>query len=220
MTPPTDMTPRSPRPRVARWLAGAGVVVVLGTGAVLYGMQGAGKEGPAACAGTLARGARLAPLVRGEVAALSLDRPPRLLSAAVFQDKDGTPRTLADFRGRTVLLNLWATWCVPCRKEMPALDRLQAQQGSKDFAVVAVNVDTAKLDRPRQFLADANITALPFYADPAGTLFPTLRRDAGVMGLPTTFLIDKNGCTLGTVAGSAEWDSPEAQALIAAAGAS
>ncbi len=87
-------------------------------------------------------------------------------STVSFNGPDGKKLTLADFKGHNVLLNLWATWCVPCRSEMPALDRLQAKLGGSDFEVVAVNIDTSRLDRPKAFLNDAGVKNLGFYADP------------------------------------------------------
>jgi thiol-disulfide isomerase/thioredoxin len=122
--------------------------------------------------------------------------------------------TLADFRGRAVLLNLWATWCVPCRAEIPALDRLQAAKGGQDFEVVAVNVDTARLERRAAFLDSVGVKALTRYADPSGDVFETLRRDGKALGLPVTLVIDKDGCEVGAIEGGAKWDSAEAQALV------
>ena len=103
------------------------------------------------------RAARLAPLAQGDIAALAVDKTPRPAIPIAFNGPDGRKLTLADFRGRALVLNLWATWCVPCRAEMPALDRLQAKAGAKDFEVVAVNVDTARLDRPKAFLDEIGV---------------------------------------------------------------
>ncbi len=97
---------------------------------------------------------RMAPLVRGEVAAVAVATAPKTLPALSFQDGTGATKTLADWRGRTVLLNLWATWCVPCRKEMPALDSLQDKLGGPDFEVVSVNIDTRNLDKPPAWLKE------------------------------------------------------------------
>ncbi len=218
MTEPTEPTPApAPRSRGIRIGVALGVAVLIGAGAVVYGKGQAGKESDAACAASAATVARLRPLVQGEVAALNLAATPRPFENITFDTGDGTPKALADFRGRTVLLNLWATWCVPCRKEMPALDRLQGAAAGPAFQVVAVNTDTAKLDRPKQFFTDTGIRNLPFYADPTAKVFGVLRSTAGVLGLPTTFLIDRNGCTLGTMAGPADWSSDDARRLIAAA---
>ncbi len=125
--------------------------------------------------------------------------------------------TLESLKGKTLLVNLWATWCVPCRKEMPALDTLEGKLGGPDFQVVAINVDTARLDRPKTFLHDAGIEHLASFADPSGNVLQELKGDGQLLGLPTTLLIDKGGCELGTMAGPAEWASPEAEQLVTAA---
>jgi thiol-disulfide isomerase/thioredoxin len=135
-----------------------------------------------------------------------------------FAGPDGAATSLADFKGRTVLLNLWATWCIPCRLEMPALDRVQGKLGSKDFAVVAVNVDTARLDRPKAFLEGVGATNLTLYTDDKAEIVQSLKQAGKVLGLPTTILVGKDGCELGTLAGPAQWDSQDALALLSAIG--
>ena len=218
MSDPSAPEPaRAPRLRLVRVLVAAGLVLMVGAGAVLYGLGRPGKEAASMCKASTATVARLDPLVRGEVAAMNLSRAPKPLDRVAFESGDGVPKTLADFHGRTVLLNLWATWCVPCRKEMPALDRLQAGAGGTGFQVVAINVDNGAPDRAKTFLAGLGTAALPFYADPTGKLLPALYQQAAVVGLPTTFLIDGNGCVLGTMAGPADWSSDDARRLVSAA---
>ena len=168
---------------------------------------------PAAAA---ARSAALAPLAHGDIAALNVERAPKLAPTIVFEGPGGAKLSLADFRGKALLLNLWATWCVPCRAEMPALDRLQQSAGSADFQVVAVNVDTARLDRPAAFLDQIGVKALTRYADPSGDSFETLRLAGKALGLPTSLIIDKDGCELGVVAGPVDWDAADARATIKA----
>jgi thiol-disulfide isomerase/thioredoxin len=158
--------------------------------------------------------ARLKPLVHGEIAALTLAPRPKPLPELGFATAEGTKASLADFKGRTVLLNLWATWCVPCRQEMPALDRLQGILGGKDFSVVAVNIDTAKLDRPRAFWEEIGIKNLTLYTDNKAGVFETLKQTGKVIGLPATILVAKDGCEIGTMAGPAQWDSEDALALL------
>lgn len=187
---------------------------------VLYGMKPpGGKEGAltSACPGAAEKAARLKPLVHGEIAALSLASEPKPLPNLSFDSPDGTKVSLADFKGRAVLFNLWATWCVPCRQEMPALDRLQGLLGSKDFTVVAVNIDTTRLDRPKAFLDEIGVKNLKFYADSTAGTFQGLKQTGKVLGLPTTILIDKQGCEIGTLAGPAQWDSQDAVTLLTAA---
>ena len=186
---------------------------------LLYGIYaGGGKETASPeCAPAAAILARLAPLVRGEVAALALTKTPRLATPLAFTGPDGAPRTLADFRGRTILLNLWATWCVPCREEMPSLDRLQARLGGSAFEVVAVDIDTVRLERRQAFLKEAGVKHLAFYADPAADVFQVLKKAGKVVGLPTTLLVDPSGCELGVMPGPADWSSPDAIRMLGAA---
>lgn len=214
-----DLSPLPPPRRLPWWrvLLPAGLVGLAAAMGVVYAMRGIGKDVPLACQGATAAVVRMDPFVHGEVAALNLARPTRLMPALAFDGPDGRPTTLAAFKGRTVLLNLWATWCVPCRQEMPALDRLQGKLGGSDFQVVAVNVDQGHLDRPKTFLQETGVANLPFYADPTFDVFQVLHKDGAALGLPTTLLVDPNGCALGAMAGAAAWDSPEAERLIAAA---
>lgn len=196
-----------------------GCVVGVAAGlAAVYGI-GAMQRNPAdaSCkpAAELAR--RLAPLARGEVAAVGIASEPKRLPELTFTGADGKPRTLADFQGKTILLNLWATWCVPCRKEMPALDALQAKLGGDRFEVVAVNIDTRNLDKPKTWLQEVGITKLGYYADPSAKVFQDLKAIGKAFGMPTTLLIDPQGCELGALAGPAEWASEDAIKLIEAA---
>ncbi|MGV8840765.1 MAG: TlpA family protein disulfide reductase [Bauldia sp.] len=158
----------------------------------------------------------LAPFAAGDLAAFRVNTQPISLAALDFQREDGTAVSIADFAGRTILLNLWATWCVPCRAEMPALDRLQQQRGGDDFAVVAVSLDNSTADLPRGFLAEIGV-GLDLYVDPRLALLDDIRRIGAFGGLPTTILIDPAGCQLGILEGPAEWDSPAAIGLINAA---
>src|ERR1700712_912619 len=183
----------------------------------LYEMEHPGRK-KVAFTGSCAR-SRLAadkadPLVHGEVAALSLTQDENQLSDIAFDGPDGLKTTVGAFKGKTILLNLWATWCVPCRQEMPALAKLQTTLGSKDFSVVAINIDTVRLDKPKNFLKEIGATSLPFYADNTADILQQLKRNQKILGLPTTILIGKDGCEIGTMGGAAEWDSPDAQALI------
>lgn len=189
------------------------IAVVYGT--TRHGGKEPGDQGPCGPAAGLA--ASIAPLAKGEIAALTVAKAPRSATELAFLTADGRPVALSDFRGRTILLNLWATWCLPCRAEMPALDRLQAKFGGPGFEVVAINIDTARLDRRQAFLNEAGVKSLAFYADPKADVFQTLKRVGKVVGLPTTILIDSRGCEIGSMAGPAEWDSPDAFRLIEAA---
>jgi len=205
-------------PRRRRFLIPVlGALAVVVAGAVLYGtVAPAGKAASDCPAGSAKLAARLAPLAKGELAALQVESEPRRAIDIAFERDDGGKLTLADFKGRAVLLNLWATWCVPCREEMPTLDRLEAAKGGSGFEVVAVNVDTARLERRAAFLDKVGVKSLKRYSDSSGDAFETLRKDGKALGLPVTLVIDKDGCELGAVEGGAKWDSAEAQALVAA----
>jgi thiol-disulfide isomerase/thioredoxin len=127
-----------------------------------------------------------------------------------FEDAAGRTRTLADFRGKIVLLNIWATWCAPCREEMPALDRLQAQMGGERFQVVALSVDQQGAPIVRKFYGEVGIKALPLYIDPSAQA--AFKLDAA--GLPATLLVDRAGREIGRHLGAVKWDSPEVLAQL------
>jgi thiol-disulfide isomerase/thioredoxin len=185
--------------------------------ATLTGNPGgvAAKDG--ACRPAVELAQKLAPLARGEVAAVNVAGKPLKLPDLAFQDAAGKPLTLEHWRGRTVLLNLWATWCIPCRKEMPALDALQTRLGGPGFEVLAINIDTRDPDKPQTWLKEVGISKLGYYADPAAKTFQDLKEVGRAFGMPTTLLIDPNGCEIGTIAGPAEWASDDAVKLIQAA---
>ena len=205
--------------RNRRWrlAGGAGALAAIAAVAVLYGMGAPGGKAADLCpTAAAARSAALAPLAKGDIAALAVERAPKFAPAIAFEGPDGRKLSLADFHGEALLLNLWATWCVPCRAEMPALDRLQASAGGPSFEVAAVNVDTARLDRPGAFLDQIGVKTLRRYSDSSGDAFETLRLAGKALGLPTTLLIDAEGCELGVVAGPIDWDSPDARNVVAA----
>lgn len=215
----TDLPETTPSTKRRRGMIALGVLMGVAAGlAAVYGI-GAMQRNPTdpACRAAGELTARLAPLARGEVAALNIASSPSRLPDLAFNDPSGQPVKLADFHGRTVLLNLWATWCVPCRKEMPALDALQAKLGGDKFQVVAVNIDTRNLDKPKAWLEDVGIGQLGYYADPSAKVFQDLKAVGKAVGMPTTLLIDPNGCELGVLAGPAEWGSDDAIKLIEAA---
>ncbi len=176
--------------------------------------QGGKKEHSAACEAARAT-ARIADgTAKGEVAAFAAAKDPEPMPALAFNGPDGKPTTLEAFKGKVALVNIWATWCAPCRAEMPALDRLQQAAGSDKFEIVAINVDTSRLDRPKAFFEEIGVKNLKFYADPKGDVFFGLRQNGGLLGLPTSYLIDAQGCEIGRLSGPAAWDSPEALALV------
>jgi thiol-disulfide isomerase/thioredoxin len=154
-----------------------------------------------------------ATLKLSKLAAFVTKKQPEPLPDITFNDSSGGERKLSDFKGRTILLNLWATWCAPCREEMPALNRLQEQLGSDTFEVVALSLDRQGAAASQKFLDEVNAKALKLYVDATAKQGVALK----IVGMPTTILINADGLEVGRLAGPAEWDSDEAKQLIAAA---
>jgi thiol-disulfide isomerase/thioredoxin len=212
----------SPRPAATRRIPIAIGAVLIGAVigfAGIYGFGGLKRNagGDTACRPAVDLARKLAPLAQGEVAALTMATSPLRLPDLAFEDAEGKPRKLSDWRGRTVLVNLWATWCVPCRREMPALDSLQTKLGGPNFEVVAVNIDTRDPEKPKNFLKDAHLTRLDFFSDPKAKVFQELKAVGRALGMPTSVLVDGQGCEIATIAGPAEWSSDDAVKLITAA---
>jgi thiol-disulfide isomerase/thioredoxin len=185
------------------------ILIVLGLVALgLYWLTGGtGKiEQPIA-----ANTSTLKAYAKGEMAAFLVHAPAKPIATFTFQDETGASKTLADFKGRVVLLNLWATWCAPCRKEMPSLSQLQKDLGSKDFEVVALSLDIKGLAASSAFLKEVGADNLKTYSDATSKALGTLQ----ALGLPATILIDREGMEVGRLLGPAEWASEEAKALIA-----
>ncbi|WP_376803621.1 thiol:disulfide interchange protein TlpA [Candidatus Raskinella chloraquaticus] len=184
----------------------------------VYGISGLSGNSPAAgeCALATANAETLAPLAIGDVAAFRVEKKPVIAPDFTFRDGEGNERRVADFKGRTILLNLWAIWCAPCRHEMPALDALQANLGSKAFEVVAVSIDLGSPEKPRQFLSEIGAKSLAFYHDPTGKAFFTLRAAGRAIGMPATLIINAEGCVAGHMLGAANWSSNDAVKLILA----
>jgi thiol-disulfide isomerase/thioredoxin len=130
---------------------------------------------------------------------------PTVVPEVHFQDKEGKTRALAEFRGKVVLVNIWATWCGPCREEMPTLDRLQAQLGGPDFEVVALSIDRGGFDVIAKFFAEVGVKHLAMYLDSNMEAASAL----STVGLPTSLLIDRDGTEIGRLIGPATWDAPE-----------
>jgi len=216
--------PDQPSPRLAATrripiAIGAVLVGALIGFAGVYGLGGLkrGGSGDSSCAGAVELARKIGPLAHGEVAALTMATSPLKLPDLAFEDADGKPRKLSEWRGKIVLVNLWATWCVPCRKEMPALDSLQTKLGGKDFEVVAINIDTRDPEKPKNFLKEANLTRLAYFTDTKAKVFQDLKNIGKALGMPTSVLVDGQGCEIANLAGPAEWASDDAIALIKAA---
>jgi len=176
-------------------IIGAAIVLGAVVAAVLYQRgRWSSTEGPVA-------------IVPGSAAPSSFAwlSEPRPVPSLHFVDGGGQAATLADFHGRAILLNIWATWCVPCRREMPTLDRLQAKLGSRDFEVIALSVDRGGIPAVQAFFREIKVQALRIYVDPSSDATGAL----GLTGLPTTLLVDATGRETGRKIGPASWDSPE-----------
>ena len=191
-----------------RWLIAVGGVLALL--AALYGSsEGLGNLGGKA----LASAADLKSLAKGPIAAFlpaaTLGEPLSL----TFVDRTGKKRALSEWKGKVVLLNVWATWCAPCRKEMPALDQLKSDLGGPAFDVLAISTDRGGPDKAAAFFDENKVTKLEVLNDNKAAFAQALR----VIGMPTTLLIDKEGREIGRLIGPAEWASPEGKALIGAA---
>jgi thiol-disulfide isomerase/thioredoxin len=200
-------------PRRTLIVALVGLLIAAG-GAALYWRASYRNVDEAACGNW--QGAPVDALAKGEVAGVQVARMPRPAPPLTFQAADGAPLTLADFGGKVTLLNLWATWCVPCRKEMPALDALQAKLGGPEFQVVAVNMDSRDPEKPREWLKANRIENLTYYADPQGKVFQALRAADRANGLPTTLVVNRKGCVVASLEGPAEWASEDGLALMRA----
>ena len=180
---------------------------------------GASTADAAACAAKADRARTVAAAATGQVAALMAAEPPQSVKGFAFDGPDGKKMTIADFKdgngaGRTLLVNLWATWCAPCRAEMPALDALQREMGGDRFEVVAVNVDTGSDEKPKKFLEEIGVKSLGFYRDASMGLFNEAKQRGLALGLPVTLLVDGEGCLIGHMNGPAEWAGADARKLV------
>lgn len=134
----------------------------------------------------------------------------REIADFVFQDGQGGTKSLKDWRGKVIVVNLWATWCAPCKVEMPTLDRLQAKLGAEDFAVITISLDRSGPDGPRRFLEAGGLKNLPLFIDETGEAGFKLK----AAGLPTTLIIGRDGREIARLAGTAEWDSAPVIAFL------
>ncbi|WP_313522103.1 thiol:disulfide interchange protein TlpA [Shinella sp.] len=209
-------------------IAIAGLAGLLAGGAAIYvkeslsgnATSAVASADPAACPLAAAKAEAITPFSKGQVAAMRTVDEHRALPDLVFDGPDGKKKTIADFAGKTLLVNLWATWCVPCREEMPALNALQKDLGSDKFEVVAINIDTGDDEKPKTFLDETKVHDLGYYRDASMGVFNTLKKEGLAFGLPVTLLMDDKGCLISAMNGPAAWDSEDAKALINAALAS
>lgn len=154
----------------------------------------------------------------GTLAALNGTGKGRGYSDLSFTDAAGNPVTLADFAGKKLLVNFWASWCVPCRAEMPALEAIAAKYNSDTFMVLPISLDIGAggLEKAKAFLAEGAWPNLPLYADTSFKAFERLKTEAVAIGLPATLLVDEKGCELAVLQGPAEWNTPDGENVVEA----
>ncbi len=209
----SDRTPKPANPFAKQlWIAALSALAAFAAVYVIVGRpdneRGAVSSPPGSVSGPAVPGATK--LTTGAMTTFVFKEPPAPLPDVQFVNAEGKRMTLKDWHGKVVLLNLWATWCAPCRGEMPALDRLQGALGSDKFEVVALAIDKSGLEGARKFLDETKAGRLKLYADPSARLGNEFK----VVGMPTSILIDAQGREIGRLIGPAEWDSPEAKRLI------
>jgi thiol-disulfide isomerase/thioredoxin len=193
-------------------LASAGVAIAL----ALYVYNGTGVANE--CPVQAEDAAAIDTAATGELAALNPTGQGRGFATLAFQDDAGQAVTMKDFAGKRLLVNFWASWCVPCRAEMPELDALAGKFNSDDFLVLPINLDIGEdgLQKARDFLAEGSWANLPLYADPSFKAFQRLQVEAVAAGLPATLVLDENGCELAVLQGPARWDTPDGERVIEA----
>lgn len=193
------------------------LIAIMAVGFGIYAIyQGAGNEPVAEnnqqTQTTIAR--TLKPFAKGDMAAMRILEVPLDLTRLSFSDGEGKTVNISDWHGKTVLLNLWATWCPPCRHEMPFLEDLEKQLGSETFQVVSVSIDLKSPDKPMAFFAEIGLKALKFYWDGTARIFSELKKENLAFGMPTTVLINSDGKALGVLNGPATWNGEDAIQLI------
>ena len=196
----------------AWWVYGTGRVA--GNGEATQSVQAAADIDDARCQAAQDKADALKPLARGEVAAMAIQEPVRDTPDLAFNNPDGAEIALDNFAGKALLVNFWATWCAPCRAEMPALAELQEKMSGTDFEVVTINIDTGNTDKPKAFLKEIGVDNLTLYHDGTMGVFNTLKKAGLAYGLPATLLVGGDGCLLGVMNGPAEWASADGQRLV------
>ena len=188
---------------------------VIGVGAIYANVNATGNIVALAdsCTVKTEQSKAVVALASGGIAGMGTVEP-RSLTSLKFEGANNAPISLADFKGKTVLLNLWATWCAPCRAEMPELDALQAEKGSDKFEVVALNLDKGNDSKPQDFFEETGVKSLKHYRDGTLGVFNDLKSAGLVLGLPVTMLIDGEGCLLAAMNGPAPWHSEDAKRFV------
>jgi thiol-disulfide isomerase/thioredoxin len=209
----TDQTPipgPKLRPRRVLVLAAASAAIAL---AITLWVGNPSAPKATECPPQIDRAALIDAKAVGMLAALNGTGTGRSFANISFNDAAGKPHTIADFKGKKLLVNFWASWCIPCREEMPALDAIAKKYNSDEFLVLPINTGDPQLDKGKAFLADG-LPNLPFYEN--FSLFKTLQQMGVITGLPGTVLLDENGCELASLPGPAEWSTPDGENVVEA----
>jgi thiol-disulfide isomerase/thioredoxin len=212
-----NRTPVAPGSNRSRWLV-IGAVAVVAVAIAIWFLLSNGATQARECPVQVDAAATLDFAAMGELAALGGTGEGRGYSTLAFKDEAGTAMDIGDFKGKALLVNFWASWCVPCREEMPALDALAGKYNSDNFMVLPINLDIGEsgLGKAKAFLDENKFAHLPLYADNSFAAFERLKLEAVAMGLPATLLLDQSGCELAVLQGPAQWDTPDGHKVIEA----
>lgn len=213
MTEPNAPQPeKSPLPRLVLTLG----VAIVGVGISAWVFLSNAEPRAGECPAQTAAAETLDAAAVGELAALNGTGEGRGYRSLTFKDVDGTDTSIAAFSGKRLLVNFWASWCVPCREEMPALDAIAAKYNSDTFMVLPINLDMGEdgLDKARAFMEEGGFKHLPLYADNTFAAFERLKTEAVAVGLPVSLLLDESGCELAVLPGPAHWDHPDGEKVV------
>jgi len=213
-----QIEPKSAARPVDRRLLGLGAVVAALAITTAFWLSNAASPQASECPAQPQAAASIDAAAQGELAALMATALGRGYGDMGFTGPDGQPSSIADFAGKKLLVNFWASWCVPCREEMPALDALAAKYNGEDFMVLPINLDIGAngKDKAQQFLTEAKVPNLPLYADSSFSAFERLKTQGVAIGLPATLLLDETGCEIAVLQGPAEWASPDGERVVEA----
>jgi thiol-disulfide isomerase/thioredoxin len=212
MSEPAEKRPKLGPRRIAMAAFGGAAVAI----AITFWVSNAGLPGASPCTPNPLAAQAIDAAATGQLAALNGTGTGRSYADMGFLDANGKERTVADFAGKKLLINFWASWCIPCRAEMPALNALAAKYDSDRFMVLPVNTGETQPGKGAAFLSAANLPNLALYVDPDFSVINRLKTTAVSVGLPTSVLVDGKGCEVGALQGPAEWDSPDGHRVIEA----